>query len=608
MASEDNNEPWALLNIDVKETPTKIDKGKRRASKSKQQSVSFKKEVTVEKSTGNTDGVDERNSTSPEPSCAICLCKIENKAFADGCYHSFCKTCLFEWSKVKPECPVCRQSFFKILHNVRTMADYDVFDVPRKPCLSYIDRLELIRERAGHVLGPTMPTLTREGASYRIGISFRNSPSNQSSRLRVNLPYTRGAVSASVGLNYPFFMRDRTYSAFPPVSGTSEYRQYVYNFNLWAKIEETNRFRETSPTFYKDNPAVTHRVQAFVNRELVALIPDSDEVARCLERISTNLLEFPILSISFRRVIEPFFLERTGHFIHELFHFARSPLDMSMYDRTVVHLPRLRVPKVYTTEESAPRHAGVNYEEESTRSERSTPPCYDILDSETEEDSLDSIQVNTPDIEVEIEESSSRPITPTSPEQVLQNLLETEHNSDNPTPGPSGVRIFPNFHRYMHDTSLSDDGSIDVGKTDHESQDIVPLFEEDSTDSIIVLDQEKRLLPLVIDISSDSESDSNVRAVSLKRRSSELMELARLPKNTRISESPLQKPIIIAPSRTPSDVKFNLRSVVIPIAGTSSRSSPLDADPQSNAVITTFRPYLRSIVNHVSNMDDTDSD
>lgn len=62
---------------------------------------------------------------------AICLNKISDKAFADGCYHAFCRTCLNEWSKVKPECPVCRQAFRKIIHNVRSMADYDEIEVPR---------------------------------------------------------------------------------------------------------------------------------------------------------------------------------------------------------------------------------------------------------------------------------------------------------------------------------------------------------------------------------------------------------------------------------------------------------------------------------------------
>ena len=62
---------------------------------------------------------------SPEPNCAICLGKIEDKSFTDRCFHCFCKLCLIEWAKVKAECPVCRQAFEKIIYNIRAMDDYD---------------------------------------------------------------------------------------------------------------------------------------------------------------------------------------------------------------------------------------------------------------------------------------------------------------------------------------------------------------------------------------------------------------------------------------------------------------------------------------------------
>ena len=74
-----------------------------------------------------TNGSAARSSPpkSPEPNCAICLGKIEDKSFTDRCFHCFCRLCLFEWAKVKPECPVCRQAFEKIIFNIRAMDDYD---------------------------------------------------------------------------------------------------------------------------------------------------------------------------------------------------------------------------------------------------------------------------------------------------------------------------------------------------------------------------------------------------------------------------------------------------------------------------------------------------
>lgn len=69
--------------------------------------------------------------SSPEPDCAICLGKLENKSFTDSCFHMFCFVCLMEWSKVKAECPLCKQPFKSIVHNVRSYNDYDMYHIPR---------------------------------------------------------------------------------------------------------------------------------------------------------------------------------------------------------------------------------------------------------------------------------------------------------------------------------------------------------------------------------------------------------------------------------------------------------------------------------------------
>ncbi len=82
-------------------------------------------------------------SKSPEPNCAICLGKIDDKSFSDRCFHCFCRLCLFEWAKVKAECPVCRQAFNKIIYNIRAMDDYDEHVVephiqyPSSPFMTY---------------------------------------------------------------------------------------------------------------------------------------------------------------------------------------------------------------------------------------------------------------------------------------------------------------------------------------------------------------------------------------------------------------------------------------------------------------------------------------
>ena len=41
--------------------------------------------------------------------CAICLCKVSNKATIDGCLHYFCFDCIKNWTKNSNNCPLCRR-------------------------------------------------------------------------------------------------------------------------------------------------------------------------------------------------------------------------------------------------------------------------------------------------------------------------------------------------------------------------------------------------------------------------------------------------------------------------------------------------------------------
>ena len=68
---------------------------------------------------------DSDGTKSPEARCSVCLGHIENKSFSNTCFHTFCYICILEWSKVKAVCPLCKQPFTCIIHNVRSNDDYD---------------------------------------------------------------------------------------------------------------------------------------------------------------------------------------------------------------------------------------------------------------------------------------------------------------------------------------------------------------------------------------------------------------------------------------------------------------------------------------------------
>ncbi len=72
-------------------------------------------------------------SSSPEPSCSICLGELQNMSYTDSCLHKFCFTCLLEWSRVKPVCPLCKARFKSIIHTIRSDDNYESYELPPQP-------------------------------------------------------------------------------------------------------------------------------------------------------------------------------------------------------------------------------------------------------------------------------------------------------------------------------------------------------------------------------------------------------------------------------------------------------------------------------------------
>jgi E3 ubiquitin-protein ligase Topors len=93
---------------------------------------------------------------------------------------------------------------------------------------------------------------------------------------------------------------------------------------------------------FRDNPAQTHRLIPWLNRELVVLLPQNhtSAIPQILEDMRENFGNHDIQS----REIHDYFLRylhnRTDHFIHELYNFAISPYDIVGYDRNVDYNPR----------------------------------------------------------------------------------------------------------------------------------------------------------------------------------------------------------------------------------------------------------------------------
>ncbi|KAK3612351.1 hypothetical protein CHS0354_011069 [Potamilus streckersoni] len=283
------------------------------------------KEKSVENEQGGSTNAEKQSSPksdreSPEPTCAICLGKLENKSFTDSCFHMFCFVCLLEWSKVKAECPLCKQSFKSIVHNVRSYDDYDQYHVPRP---EQRDATELFDRRFRY-----RTTLTGD---HRYVIPHDASLLQQ--QLELDLLQRPSRWSGALTAHAQFRARRQ--------AATSEFRRRIYQNNLRIMEPRVKRQRDASPGFYHRNPACTHRLLPWLNRELNALLHNHEShVAFVIELIMSLIMRFPIDSEEFFQHVYPFVGRHTRQFMRELLVFARSPYCMTAYDQHVMYEPQ----------------------------------------------------------------------------------------------------------------------------------------------------------------------------------------------------------------------------------------------------------------------------
>jgi E3 ubiquitin-protein ligase Topors len=116
----------------------------------------------------------------------------------------------------------------------------------------------------------------------------------------------------------------------------------VYATDLWAQplTDPTGRFRDCTPEWYRTNEAQTHRLVPWLNRELLVLLELSGQQARqahLIQLIMDWVKIYPVLSPELRDQLLPYLGVRTEHFQHELHNFARTPFDLTGYDRNVTY-------------------------------------------------------------------------------------------------------------------------------------------------------------------------------------------------------------------------------------------------------------------------------
>ena len=96
----------------------------------------------------------------------------------------------------------------------------------------------------------------------------------------------------------------------------------------------TGRYRECSPQWYRNNQAQTHRLVPWLNRELNVIMSNNPHQSSYLINLILDMIQrHEIRSIEVHDRLLPYFGNRTEHFQHEFYHFARCVYDMVGFDR-----------------------------------------------------------------------------------------------------------------------------------------------------------------------------------------------------------------------------------------------------------------------------------
>eukprot|EP00117_Sycon_ciliatum_P012302 scpid79131/ scgid1989/ E3 ubiquitin-protein ligase Topors; SUMO1-protein E3 ligase Topors; Topoisomerase I-binding RING finger protein; Topoisomerase I-binding arginine/serine-rich protein; Tumor suppressor p53-binding protein 3 len=287
--------------------------------------------------------------------CPVCLERIKDVSFLDLCFHRFCFDCVMKWAEVNRSCPLCKMTFKSIIHKVRSIYDYEQFDLPG---LSSKDGAP--RQGGRLYFSETMPDGRRfHYSSTMIGDHHRSTTSatdstNTNANTRHHVASGSGAVSVAVT---SLSSSSTTAAALSSSShaGTAAgavsvrqrrndaaiaRRRMVYANQITTHLppDRIRRQRNITATFYRNNPAATHRLAPWLSRDLgILLLGDAEHTNFVADFILKLVSRIDMDSNEFADEVQAFLHDRSPLFVQELLSFARSPFDVTGYDSACIY-------------------------------------------------------------------------------------------------------------------------------------------------------------------------------------------------------------------------------------------------------------------------------
>ncbi|XP_059158478.1 uncharacterized protein LOC131942609 [Physella acuta] len=451
-----------------------------------------------------TTEAEEHRRESPD-NCSICLGPFNNKSFTSSCAHSFCFVCLKQWSKVKAECPLCKQPFTSIFHNIRSDQSYDIYELPplNPPrqndynFLSYLPRSITAYAAPTHYFSLTQPGLDADLTLSNFSrFQFRR---RYDRYLQPHHPVHGEHQYSYTGTSFTH-LHHVCASSWP--RGAEDFRREVYRRSLGPPLiilgTENSTYRLT-PAMVAASPHRMQRIMPWLTRELKVLVKSHHNVRLAISVIQPLLTQVTIDSTTFSDKVSPLIGRRSRQFIQEFVAFTNSALLMQAYDRKAMYQ----------------RHdATISFDENTS--------------SSSSDDDDDVVEITDVSSDTEI---TGR----TSPVAGSSRLLRT--GWDSPTPGPSWESIDLSSVRQPIET--------DTVSVSSESDD--PVFRPDQNDSdssskagsdIVFLKYDKPWTERSpIQLSSDSEGESRKKRKSKskhkKKKKEQLESLARAGENNK---------------------------------------------------------------------------
>uniref|UniRef100_UPI00358F8215 E3 ubiquitin-protein ligase Topors isoform X1 n=2 Tax=Myxine glutinosa TaxID=7769 RepID=UPI00358F8215 len=271
------------------------------------------------------------SDASPDSKCPICLDRIQNRALTNSCFHSFCFLCILEWAKSKAECPLCKQTFDRIIHSVESDTNYKEYILtPGNDSSLSSPEGRRFRYRS---------TMTRErwrqwrwqyeSGSYDGGVLFEGASRQRS--LRSDVEIEQMTQQLRERRHAP--LKNRNLQRLQEQEMIT-FRRALYRKGLRVKrVEDGGRYRDVSAEFFRQNPACLHRLVPWIKRELTVLFGEHMCVINIVKHLIMSTISlYDLDSETFRQDLKPFIVHRTDHFLHELLSFARSPFNVDAYD------------------------------------------------------------------------------------------------------------------------------------------------------------------------------------------------------------------------------------------------------------------------------------